>query len=53
MVRQVDTSLTEGLKEINKRASKTLQNEKGNAITACCFEKVRLFNNTGNLILRN
>jgi hypothetical protein len=53
MVRQIDMGLKEGLKENNKRASKTLQDKKENAITTCCFERVRLFNHVGNLSLRN
>jgi hypothetical protein len=53
MVRKIDTSLKEGLKRRNKRASETLQNEKGNTITACCLERVQLLNYTKNLLLRN
>jgi hypothetical protein len=53
LIRDINASLKEGLKKGHKRASKTLQNKKGNAITACCFERVQLFNNTGNLLLRN
>jgi hypothetical protein len=37
MIRKINASLKEGLQERNKMASKTLQNEKGNAITACYF----------------
>jgi hypothetical protein len=53
MIREIDASLKEGLKKGHERASKTLQKKKGNAITACCFERVRLFNNAGDLLLRN
>jgi hypothetical protein len=53
MTREIDASLKEGLKKGHKRASKTLQNKKGDAIAACCFEKVQLFNNTRNFLLRN
>jgi hypothetical protein len=53
MVGKVNASLKERPKERDKRASKALQNEKGDAITACCLEGVRLFNNTRNLLLRN
>jgi hypothetical protein len=37
MIREIDASLKEGLKKGHERASKTLQNKKGDAITACCF----------------
>jgi hypothetical protein len=40
MVRKIDADLKEGLKERKKKAFKTLQNEIGNAITACCLETV-------------
>jgi hypothetical protein len=40
MVGEVDAGLKEGLEEGNQRASKTLQNKKGDAIAACCFEEV-------------
>jgi hypothetical protein len=40
MIKEIDASLKEGLKEGHKRASNTLQNKKGDAITACCFEMV-------------
>jgi hypothetical protein len=53
MVGKVNAGLKEGLKERNKRASYTLQNEKGDAIAACCLEGVRLFDSTRNLLLRN
>ncbi len=53
MIRVINASLKEGLKKRYKWASKKLQNEKGDAITACCFERVQLFNDTGNLLLRN
>jgi hypothetical protein len=46
MVRKINACLDEGLKEGNKWTSQTLQNEKGTAVTACCLERVRLFNNT-------
>jgi hypothetical protein len=46
-------SLEEGLMKRHKRASKTLQNKKRNAITACSFEMMQLFNNTGYLLLQN
>jgi hypothetical protein len=42
IVREVNAGLTKRLKERKKRASKTLKNEKGDAITACCFEAVQL-----------
>jgi hypothetical protein len=51
MVGKVNAGLKEGLKERNTGASKALQNEKGDAVTACCFEDVRLFNNTRNLLI--
>jgi hypothetical protein len=53
VIRVINASLKEGLTKRHKRASKTLQNEKGDAITACCFERVRLLNKTGYLLLRN
>jgi hypothetical protein len=53
MIREIDACLKKGLKIGHERASKTLQNKKGDAITACCFERVQLFNNTGNFLLRN
>jgi hypothetical protein len=53
MIREINASLEERFKNRQKRASKTLQNEEGDVITACCFERVRLFNNTGNLLVRN
>jgi hypothetical protein len=46
MIRKINGSLKEGLKKRNKRASKTLHNEKGYTIAACSFERVRLFYNT-------
>ncbi len=48
MVEEVNAGLKKGLKEKNKRASKTPQNKKGNAIVACCFEGVQLLYNTRN-----
>jgi hypothetical protein len=53
VVGKVDTNLEEGLKIRYKRASMTFQNKKRDAITACCFEGMRLFDNTYNLVLRN
>jgi hypothetical protein len=53
MVRKINTCLEGGLKEGNKKTSQTLQNEKGNAIVACCLERARLFDNIGDLLLRN
>jgi hypothetical protein len=53
MIREINASLKEGLKKRNKGASKTLQNKKGDAITSCCFERLQLSNDTGNLLLRN
>jgi hypothetical protein len=53
MIREIDASLKEGLKKGHERASKTLQNKKWDAVTACCFERVRLFSNTGNFLIRN
>jgi hypothetical protein len=53
MIREINACLKEGLKKRHERASKTLQNEKGDAITACCFERVQLFNDTRDLLLRN
>jgi hypothetical protein len=53
MIREMDATLKEGLKKGHKRACKTLQNKKGDPIAACCFEKERLFDYTGNFLLRN
>jgi hypothetical protein len=53
MVREINACLEEELEEGDKRTSQTLQYEKGNAIAACCLEGVRLFDNTGYLLLRN
>jgi hypothetical protein len=53
MIRKINASLKEGLKKGHKRTSKALENEKGDAITACCFERVRLFNDTRDLLLGN
>jgi hypothetical protein len=56
MVRKVSTSLKEALKERNKRAFKTLQNEnneKEKAVTTCCLEGVKHNNNTGSFPLKN
>jgi hypothetical protein len=38
MVGKVDARLKDGQEEIDKRASKALQNEKENAITACSLK---------------
>jgi hypothetical protein len=40
MIREIDASLKEGHKKGHERAFKTLQDDIGNAITACCFERV-------------
>jgi hypothetical protein len=53
VVGNVDTGLEEGLKIRYKRAPKTFQDKKWDAITACCFEGMRLFDNTCDLVLRN
>jgi hypothetical protein len=53
VIREIDACLKAGLKKINKRASKALQNKKGNAITACYFDRVQLFDTTGNFLLKN
>jgi hypothetical protein len=46
MVGRINVSLKERLKERNERASKIFQNKKWNTITAYCFERVQLSNNT-------
>ncbi len=38
MVGEVNAGLIEGLKERSKRASKVLQNKKGDAVAACCLK---------------
>jgi hypothetical protein len=53
MIRHINASLKEGLKKGHKRAPKTLQNEKADVITACSFERVQVYNDTGYLLLRN
>ncbi len=40
MVGKVDADLKEGLEKRDKRASKALRNEKGDAIAACSLERV-------------
>jgi broad-specificity NMP kinase len=53
MIGKVNAGLEEGLKERNKRASKILQNKKGNVIATCCLEVVRFFTNTRNFLFIN
>jgi hypothetical protein len=50
---KINTDLKEGLKIGNKRRTKALKDKERDAITASCLEWVRLFNNTGDLLLRN
>jgi molybdopterin-guanine dinucleotide biosynthesis protein A len=52
MIRKINASLKERLKEGNMRVSKTLQNKKGNTITACSLERVQCFDNIRNFLLR-
>jgi iron only hydrogenase large subunit-like protein len=53
LIGKINTGLKEGLKIGNKRRTKALMDEEGDAITACCPEWVQLFDNTGDLLLRN